>query len=348
MAKRKTWAEMDKNEIPFEQLRAAFEIYNRTTNKSPRTVAWYNDKLNLFKRFLGPDAVLADLTVPNVRAFIADLQGRESRHANNSYFKNKEGPLSSSYIQGFARALRAFASWLYEDGYTETNALKNLKPPKVQGKVVDVLSDEEVSRLLKAFNRNESYGARNYAAVITMLDCGLRATELRELKLEDAHIEQGYLKILGKGNKERLVPLGQASQEALLRWRDRFRAVFEPATDHLFLGADGDLLTMNALEQMVTKAGRRQGIDRLHCHLLRHTFATNYLVKQVGDPLRLQQILGHRSLEMVRRYVAMASVQQSLIERRASPIDLILNQEQPRLRPTQPAKRPRIALVSGR
>jgi site-specific recombinase XerD len=165
MAKRKTWAEMDKSEIPFEQLRAAFEIYNRTTNKSPRTVAWYNDKLNLFARFQGPNAVLTDLTIPNVRAFIADLQARETRHANNDYFKNKDGPLSSSYIQGLARALRAFASWLYEDSYTESNVLKNLKPPKVQGKVVDVLSDEEVARLLKAFNRTESYGARNYAAI---------------------------------------------------------------------------------------------------------------------------------------------------------------------------------------
>lgn len=147
-----------------------------------------------------------------------------------------------------------------------------------------------------------------------------------DLKTSDAHLDQGYLKVLGKGNKERLVPIGHACQEALTRWRDRFRSQFEIAkapASTLFLSANGQPLTVNALAQIVQRAGERAGVERVHLHLLRHTFATNYLVKQVGDPLRLQQILGHTSLEMVRRYVAQANVQQSLIERRASPMDLI-------------------------
>ena len=74
------------------------------------------------------------------------------------------------------------------------------------------------------------------------------------------------------------------------------------------------------------RVGRAAGVPRLHAHLLRHTFATNYLVREVGDPLRLQQILGHTSLEMVRHYVAMASVQQDLVERRSSPMDLLASQ----------------------
>jgi len=80
---------------------------------------------------------------------------------------------------------------------------------------------------------------------------------------------------------------------------------------------------VDSLEEIVRRAGHRAKLPRLHCHLLRHTFATNYLVKEVGDPLRLQQILGHTSLEMVRRYVSMANVQRSLIDRRDSPMDLI-------------------------
>ena len=79
---------------------------------------------------------------------------------------------------------------------------------------------------------------------------------------------------------------------------------------------------------MVRRAGKCTGVPRVHCYLLRHTFATNYLVREVGDALRLQQILGHTSLEMVRRYVAISNVQRSLIDRRDSPTDLMAGSEQ--------------------
>ncbi len=95
------------------------------------------------------------------------------------------------------------------------------------------------------------------------------------------------------------------------------------------------------------RVGRAAGVPRLHAHLLRHTFATNYLVKEVGDPLRLQQILGHTSLEMVRHYVAMASVQQNLLERRASPMDCFAaEQSSPRhARRVQPKRQKSLRLV---
>ncbi|NOR82109.1 MAG: tyrosine-type recombinase/integrase [Ardenticatenales bacterium] len=98
---------------------------------------------------------------------------------------------------------------------------------------------------------------------------------------------------------------------------------------------------------MMKRVGRAAGVPRLHAHLLRHTFATNYLVKEVGDPLRLQQILGHTSLEMVRHYVAMASVQQNLLERRASPMDrFAAEQSSPRhARRVQPKRQKSLRLV---
>ncbi len=324
---------MDKSNIPFAKLRAGFVVYNQTTGKSKATIGWYDWRLGLFERWLGPDAKLADVTIPTVRQYVADLQGRTMRCVDNPFInkgKGKPGTLSSAYIHSFVRALRAFASWLREDGYTEENRLRNLKPPKLQRKVVEPLSDEEVARLVSVFELSDGFGARDFAIVWTLLDCGLRASELCNLTVENAHLEQGYLKVLGKGNKERLVPIGQRCQETLVRWRDRFRPHFEVAPcPYLFLNANGEGLALDALERVVDAAGRRSGVTRVYCHLLRHTFATNYLVKQVGDPLRLQQILGHTSLEMVRRYVAAANVQQSLIERRASPMDLIARDGRP-------------------
>lgn len=323
MPKRSRWSKMKKDDIPFAKLRQQFEVYNKTVGKSPSTVWWYEQKLGLYERWLGPSACLGDVTIPNIRAFIVELQERTERNPNNPYTR-MEGPLSSSYINSFVRALRAFSTWLQEDGYTDGNILKPLKPPKVQQKVKEVLTDEEVQRLVAVFDQDEPFGARGFAMIWTILDCGLRAAEVCGLRTDDAHLEQGYLKVLGKGNKERLVPIGQNCQAALTRWRDRFRSQFEVAdSPYLFLNANGEALTVNALKQILERAGERARLPRVHLHLLRHTFATNYLVKEVGDSLRLQQVLGHTSLEMVRRYVAQANVQQSLIERRASPMDLI-------------------------
>ena len=320
---KQSWAEMDKGETPFRELRTAFRFYNETSGKSPHTVKWYEFRLELFQRFLGKNATLKDLTVANVRGFIAELQSRNVRHANNRFVPNKDGPLSSSYIQGFARTLRAFSSWLYEDGYTDSNVLKTLKPPKITQKIIAALPDDQIARFLGVFDRNEPFGSRNYAIVITLLDCGLRASELCGLTLSNARFDEGFLKVNGKGDKERLVPVGQASQAALRLWRDDFRAQFirDEAMPWLFLNAYGKQLAINALEQLVTIAGKRAGIVGLHPYQFRHTFATRFLTENLGDTFQLQQFLGHTSLEMVRRYVSLASIEKVIVERRASPMD---------------------------
>ncbi len=97
----------------------------------------------------------------------------------------------------------------------------------------------------------------------------------------------------------------------------------------------------------MNRAGQAAGVPRFHAHLLRHTFATNYLVKEASDPLRLQQILGHTSVEMVRHYVAMASVQRNLLERHASPMDrFVAEQARPRhARRVQPRRKRSLRLV---
>lgn len=324
MSKRTRWTPMDKSTTPFPTLRDAFRVYNQTTGKSPHTIRWYEFRLELFERWLGDGATLADVTVANARAYIADLQGRTERHSNNPYIKQRAGGLSTAYISGFARALRAFSSWLYEDGYSDSNVLSVLRPPKIHQKAIEVLSDDEVRRLLSVIDQKSPIGIRNHAMIFTLLDCGLRASELCTLELEGAHLDQGYLRILGKGAKERLVPIGRRCQETLLRWRNHYRSGFlAEESRFLFVSVSGEPITVSALEKVVTVTGKAAAIDRVHCHLLRHTFATTFLVKEVGDALRLQQLLGHSSLEMTRRYVSMANVQQSLIEQRNTPMDLL-------------------------
>ena len=343
MTAKRRWTEMTKDDSPLTQLINAYQLYNRAVGKSGQTVQWYESRLGLYARFLGEEPTLAAVNADSARAYIVHLQDRTDRHAGSPFVKNPRGKLSTAYIHGCVRAIRAFANWLYSEEYTDSNRLRIVKPPKVQQKVVPVLTDPEIRALLARFDQDEAFGARNYAMVFTLLDCGLRASELSGLALTDAHLKEGYLKVLGKGNKERLVPLGAAAQKALLRWRDYFRPQFEPGeTESLFVNANGDPLTVQALQE-VKRAAKSSGVPRVYCHLLRHTFATRYLVEEVGDPFRLQQILGHTSLEMVRHYVAMASVEASLLERRSSPMDLLLNPPtSPLARHTQPKRAPAV------
>lgn len=188
---------------------------------------------------------------------------------------------------------------------------------------MEILTEDEIKTILGAMDWNTASGARNSAMVWTFLDTGLRRSELVNLKLADAHIEEGYLRVLGKGNKERVVPLGVHCQRMLLRYRDHFRPIPDLANiDHFFLSLDGNSLSKNSVGLIIARLGKRTGVSRLHPHLLRHTFATRYLING-GDVFTLQRILGHTTLAMVNHYVQLASSDVVVQHRRFSPMDAL-------------------------
>jgi integrase/recombinase XerC/integrase/recombinase XerD len=142
------------------------------------------------------------------------------------------------------------------------------------------------------------------------------------LRSDDAHVEEGYLKVMGKGSKERVVPIGGLAQKMLWRYVIHFRpqSVID-ADDFIFLTLDGKPLCSNAIKLLLKRWGKKAGVPRLHAHLCRHTYATNFLNYKCGDVFRLQQILGHSTLEMVRRYVHYASSQSLINGKTLSPVD---------------------------
>jgi len=126
---------------------------------------------------------------------------------------------------------------------------------------------------------------------------------------------------MGKGGKERIVPFGASAEKALLRYLLRFRpGPFNPTIRCFFLTQDGKPVTRNCMKMVFQRIARKSGVNRLHPHLCRHTFATNYLLNG-GDVFSLQQILGHTTLEMVRRYVTLASTHVTVQHRKFSPMD---------------------------
>jgi integrase/recombinase XerC/integrase/recombinase XerD len=275
------WEEVEKDTIELSALARHFELYNRTEGKSPKTIEWYNQALRLFHRFLiesEKSTTLSDLGEPEVREFILYLQERR-RWSDNPYVVKNRGKLAAITIQTHIRALRGFFNWLYREGYTTEKRLARLKPPKAPSKIVEILTQEEIGRIFKCVDRNTAAGARNYAILMLFLDSGLRCSELRNFELEGINIEGGYLKVMGKGSKERVVPFGASTQKALLRYLLHFRPEpFNPTIQNFFLTLDGKPMTKNYIKMMFQPIAKNSNVKRLHPHLCRHTFATNYLV----------------------------------------------------------------------
>ncbi len=296
--------------MELDNLITQFAHSNRAEGKSPKTILWYSEMLQGFNSFLksgGFGGILSEFSIEHVREFVVHEQERG---------------LSPFTVQGKVRALKAFSSWLHREGYISDNLLSHLKLPKVPNNLIKPLSNAEIESLLSYYNPLTTIGCRDISILIVMMDTGVRLSELSGLRFEDTHIDEGYLKVMGTGSKERIVPFGALTQKMLWRYIIHFRP--EPllkTNGNLFLTLEGDPLKPNAIKLLLKRWGKKAGVPRLHAHLCRHTFATNFLVNNCGDVFRLQQILGHTNLGMVNRYVHFASAQALISGKTQSPMD---------------------------
>ncbi len=284
----------------------------------------YSANLKSFRNYLKNRHLsdsLDNIDTKLLREYVLYLMKR-NRYDGHPYTPVQAEPLSSATVHGHVRTLRAFFSWLAMEGLTQENAAKDLKPPKVTRKVVSTLSDEEIRAILSTFSTSPS-DARNQTLFMILLDSGLRIGELINLKMEDIHTDEGYLKVMGKGRKERIVPIGNNAQKVLQRYLFRFRPKpINPVINNVFLSQSSKPLTENSMKLMFTRLAKRSGVCRLHAHLCRHTFATRFLING-GDVFSLQQILGHSTLTMVSHYVNLASSHVVIQHQRFSPLDRI-------------------------
>ena len=300
-----------------------YEVCNRAEGKSPRTISWYSANLRRFRNYLKsrhlPDSI-DNIDTKLLREYVIYLLKR-NRFDGHPYTPVQAEPLSSATVHGHVRTLRAFFNWLAREGLTQDNAAKDLKPPKVTRKVVTTLSDQEIESILNTLSPTNPSEARNRTIFMMLLDTGLRIGELINLSMEDTHMDEGFLKVTGKGKKERIVPIGNNAQRALQRYLFRYRSnPTLPGIDNVFLSIHGDPLTENSIKLMFARLAQKSGVQRLHAHLCRHTFATRFLING-GDVFSLQQILGHSTLEMVRHYVNLASSHVAIQHQKFSPLD---------------------------
>ncbi|MBN1887194.1 MAG: tyrosine-type recombinase/integrase [Thermoflexales bacterium] len=292
--------------------------------KSPETVVWHRKKLTKFSAFIqngGSPPKVCDFTLDDGRAFVKLLMEQETRYTDHPLRHETQGGLAPQTVHGFVRSIRTFASWLQEEGYTEDNVLRRLKPPKLPQVLIEPLNEDEIRRVLVVIPQDTPEGVRNYAIVLLFLDTGIRLSELTGLKISDVDFAAGQLKVFGKGGKERIVPMGLTVRRAVIRYLEHFRPQpVNPQEDRLFLTVAGDPISRDSVAKVLERLGRRTGITRLHPHLLRHTFAVRYLLNG-GDVFTLQKILGHTTLDMTRRYVTLANQDVKDKHRQYSPVD---------------------------
>ncbi|MCL5129121.1 MULTISPECIES: site-specific tyrosine recombinase XerD [unclassified Algibacter] len=202
--------------------------------------------------------------------------------------------------------LRSFFNYLVFEDYRIDNPLELIESPKIGRKLPDTLSEEEIDNLIKAIDLSKPEGERNRAMLETLYGCGLRVSELVNLKLSDLFFEEGFIKVTGKGDKQRFVPIIDITKKYINIYRTEIRnhmniqAGFE---DTLFLNRRGKQLTramiFTIIKQLAVKIDLKKSISP---HTFRHSFAT-HLLQNNADLRSIQLMLGHESITTTEIYV---------------------------------------------
>ena len=202
-------------------------------------------------------------------------------------------------------SMRSFFKFLILEKIIKENPTELLENPKTGKKLPEFLTIEEIELLVNQIDRSKKEGERNLAIIEVLYGCGLRVTELIELKISEIYWEEGFVRIIGKGNKERLVPLGKIASKHLKIYLNEIRVhqkVKDLFVDHVFINKNGSKISRVMIFKIVKKLTEKSGIQKnISPHSLRHSFAT-HLVQGGADLRSVQEMLGHQSITTTEVY----------------------------------------------
>lgn len=201
--------------------------------------------------------------------------------------------------------LKGFHRFCVRDGYARDNPAATVRLPHASDRLPDVLTIEQVGALLDQVVGDKPAQLRDRAILEVLYGCGLRVSECSGLDIGDCSFEEGFLRVVGKGNKERITPISGCARDALVRYlecgRSSLLKSYSKPTAAVFLNARGGRLTRQSIHAIVARAGIGIGVENLHPHTLRHSFATHMLAG--GADLRvIQEILGHADISTTQVY----------------------------------------------
>jgi integrase/recombinase XerD len=263
-----------------------FEIYLRLekslSQNSIEAYLYDVSKLECFFQEKGPDTSPTQMQYPDLKEFL-------------SWFNknNKNARTQSRILSG----IRAYFKFLLIEGEITENPASLIESPKIGLKLPEVLSVEEIDKMIEIIDLSKPEGHRNKAIIETLYGCGLRVSELVGLKLTDIHYSEGYVIVTGKGSKQRLVPVsGKALKEIDMYKTERNRLSKINDTNTLFLNRRGSRLTrvmiFTIIKDLAAKAGIRKNVSP---HTFRHSFAT-HMIEAGADLRAVQEMLGHESI----------------------------------------------------
>ena len=253
----------------------------------------YLHDIRLLKDFL-------EITCPGLQP-----AGVKPRHIEQLLGELYDMGMSASSQARILSGLRAFFNYLIVEKLIETAPTELIDGPKLKRKLPEVLSLEEIDALLKALDLSKADHVRNKAMVETLYSCGLRVSELVNLQISNIYNESEIIRVIGKGNKERLVPIGRSALESIEIYRKYIRGQWHKYAqydDFLFLNRRGQPLTRVMVFTFLKQLAIEAGIDKnISPHIFRHSFAT-HLIEGGADLRAVQMMLGHTSITTTEIY----------------------------------------------
>lgn len=269
-----------------------------------RTIETYERVLSSFESHLNKG--VEEVTESDLRGYFFSLNDRG---------------LSPTTIAIYYRHLKAYLNFLVKEGVIEKNPISQVAKPRIPRQFPYVLEEHQVEALLNVAGKRKTFeGIRDYAILLTFLDCGLRLSELRGLNISDVNLSNRSIQVKGKGGKERVVFMGAKLTKALHKYLEM--RGYKPYQEALFITRSEGRISIRQIADIITKIARKAKIEgvRMSPHTLRHTFATSY-IRNGGDPFSLQKLLGHSSMEIVMVYVHAVGKNLREAHARYSPID---------------------------
>jgi len=304
-----------------------FILTRQTEGKSTRTVEYYRDNLRRFlwyaeQRGWPDDArLITEWEIRDFLAYVGSTTERWGLSGNGS--ESSRSKASHSTIHHYFVVLSTFFNWAVREGFISESPLARIKVTRPKPKLIQPYTHEEIRAMLDVCNWDYQHnarflGSRNRAIVLVLLDTGVRLSELTEMRLSQINPERGWVKVEGKGGKERVVRMGKLTQKSLwtyLTWRDA-------DGDEVWLSEERTPISAHGIQCFIERLKQRAGVKgNGSVHRFRHTFALNFL-RGGGNPRELQYLLGHTSIDMSMRYVAALGAEDALrAHERASPVD---------------------------
>ncbi len=299
--------------LTFDAALEGYKIYAET-RLSENTLGDYYNTFNKFRDFLGVDMDFDAIKVNLIEKFL---------------FTYKH--LSKKTLVNYHVALCALWTWAFDRGFVSEKVPQQYKPLRPDEIQIVPYSEAEIKAMFSYCNRSLSYsrpgkretsheipeGERLKAMLFLLLDTGIRASELCNLKLRDVSLPNNQIRVMGKGRKERMIPLSPRVSQIL--WKHMLDKRDLPTNEPLFTTNNGRAIRRDNLLKCIYRLANRAGVQDANIHRFRHTFAINFM-RNGGNIFVLQSILGHSTLDMSRKYTAIAQVDIQAAHRRASPV----------------------------